>query len=77
MAISLKPKDKKRRRENERQRKAEKTVPSIVVASALDFFDLEKEGSREGGVRVATGVWEDNADREKTGRSTLKVRARA
>lgn len=45
---------------------------------SLQFLQrLGVEGWWGGGVGSAVGVWEDNADREKTERSTLKVRARA
>lgn len=38
---------------------------------------LEKRKGKEEKGGAATGVWEDNADREKTEQSILKVRARA
>lgn len=41
------------------------------------YLSLRKGKEEKSGVRAATGVWEDNADREKTEQSTLKVRARA
>lgn len=67
----------RRDEEGTRKREKEKKETSLPLPLLPQLPISPTSKKKEGRVRVATRIWEDNADREKTGRSTLKVRARA
>lgn len=79
MVILPRPKEweetRERRAWTNRERK--RRDRDILPLRSLPQLEKRKGKEEKGGVGAATGVWEDNADREKTEQSILKVRARA